>query len=693
MISATHIPREAIDGRQATAEALPSRVVEKPIPASQHKDPRRYQLDQIKRRFSPTLNTLRNGTTTARFQLKPSDPDFPYELERLDCELQVPAAYPQEPPSLLVKNQDIPRGFCVNIERGWDKLVSEKHNTTLLSLITALDKHLETFLSEQKAETVTLVSFKDTRHLEQATTSLGKEAQTDASRATPPEPPKPSQRSYVPEESFTGEQIANAKARRAQEIRQLEARMGHIALYQKSADGVVYTLPLEPRRREELPQGLRSIKSVQLIIPLLYPLQALRILLNDAESQDAEPLEEAFATRVAQQSQSTLMDHLNYLSQNMHTMAKQVQATKPSQPTLETNSTTDEKASKAPETKSASAIDRADAKGHIHIIPRPPEWSTTHDEPDDSDSDWDPCDSSEDSDEGGADTRVHEAHASGVAQQVERGTAISFPTIELYGIELIQVSILNISTKCQRCKTLNDITGLKPEGPEKAISCRKCGTPSTAAFRQEMVHQNSTRAGFIDVTGCTVADMLPSTFVPTCSKCSTPSHGLVSVRGEAVTNVCRECHGRFTFKIPQVKFLAITTGSALPPTAGPRRRQEKLGLHAGEPLPGRGACEHYRRSYRWFRFSCCSKVHPCDKCHDENEDHVQEWANRMICGWCSREQNYAVEACGFCGRSVIGKRGKGFWEGGKGTRDKTKMSRKDKRKFRRVGGGEARKKD
>lgn len=29
----------------------------------------------------------------------------------------------------------------------------------------------------------------------------------------------------------------------------------------------------------------------------------------------------------------------------------------------------------------------------------------------------------------------------------------------------------------------------------------------------------------------------------------------------------------------------------------------------------------------------------------------------------------------------------GFWEGGKGTRDKVKMSRKDKRKFRRVGGG------
>ncbi|KAI0539048.1 hypothetical protein GGR58DRAFT_465667 [Xylaria digitata] len=690
MISTTHIRREAIDGRQAVTDVPPSRIVEKPIPTSQHKDPRKYQLSQIIRRFAPTLGTLQNGTTTVRFQLKPSDPDFPFKLERLDCEVQVPLLFPEEPPALLVRNKDIPRGFRVNIERGWDKLVSEKQNATLLALVTALDKHLEAFLSEQKVETVTLMPLKDTRHLEQSTTPLG-ESSTSVPQLSHTEAPTPTRETYVPKESFTKEQIANAKARRAQEIRQLESRMSRLTLYQKSSDGVIYTLPLEPKRRADLPQGLQSINSIQLIIPLLYPLQALRVLLNDAEPQDAEPLEEMFAARTVQQSQMTLMSHLNYLSQNMRTMAKQAKATKPSQLAPTSSNTTNKQAPKAPETEEAFTTGRGDGKGHIHVIPRPPEWDYAHDSGG-SGSDSDSWDSGADSEEGGAEIESHQPHTSGVAQQVERGTAILFPMVELYGIELLQVSILNISTKCQRCKTLNDITGLKPE-TARAISCRKCGSPSTATFRQEMVHENSTRAGFIDVNGCTVADILPSTFVPTCSKCSTSSQGLVSVRGDAVTNVCRECHGRFTFKIPQVKFVAITPGSALPPTVGPRRRQEKLGLHAGELLPGRGTCPHYRRSYRWFRFSCCSKVHPCDKCHDENEDHVQEWANRMICGWCSREQNYAVERCAFCGRSVIGKKGRGFWEGGKGTRDKTKMSRKDKRKFRRVGGGEARKKD
>ncbi|EEY21826.1 CHY zinc finger domain-containing protein [Verticillium alfalfae VaMs.102] len=176
--------------------------------------------------------------------------------------------------------------------------------------------------------------------------------------------------------------------------------------------------------------------------------------------------------------------------------------------------------------------------------------------------------------------------------------------------------------------------------------------------------------------------MLPSTFIPTCAKCSTAAPGLVSIRGDATSNVCRSCHAKFTFKIPDVRFQTYTPGLLSAPAAGVvRARAEKLGLHAGDPLPSRGACAHYRKSYRWFRFSCCSRVHACDRCHDEAEDHVNEWASRMVCGWCSREQRYAVDACGFCGRSVIGRKGHGFWEGGKGTRDRALMSRKDKRNF------------
>lgn len=668
---------------QRTEASEPSRVVSKPVPQSQTQDPRKYQIEQLQKRFAAQISNLQNGVTNVSFHLKPSDPDFPFELDYLDCEVQVPRHYPEEAPLLRVKNKDIPRGFGINIESGWDKLVSERKNATLLNLTNALDKNLETFLSEQKSETVTLMTFKDIRHLDSSPAT----STENTTRNVTPQPVKapPPARPYIPEESFTREQMAEAKARRAQETRQLEARMGRMSLFHKSADGIVYTLPLEPRRRSELPVELRPITSVQLIIPLLYPLQPLRILLNDVESKDAEVLEELFFVRASQQKQMTLMSHLNYLAQNIHVLAKTAQST------LKQTISEPQEEQQTADPSIHTIVDK-DNKNHVQVIQRPPEWTLVDEHGDSEGSSSDDWDSEDDSDGGGVlvertNTSVYEA-----AHQVESGTSISFPLVELHGIELLQVTILGLNVKCERCRTINEVTGLKPN-TEKASSCKKCATPFTIKFRPEMVHQNSVRAGFIDVAGCTVADMLPSTFVPTCGRCSSPGLGLVSVRGEVTTNVCRECHGKFTFKIPEVKFLAISHGAVLPPSTGPKRRQEKLGLHAGEPLPDRGTCPHYKRSYRWFRFSCCSKVHPCDKCHDAAEDHINEWANRMICGWCSREQNYAVEACLFCGRSVIGRKGRGFWEGGKGTRDKTRMSRKDKRKYQRVGGSEAKKKD
>ncbi|KAL2115940.1 hypothetical protein VTJ04DRAFT_10195 [Mycothermus thermophilus] len=668
--------------KQAVTEASPSRAVSRPVSERETKDARGYQLEQLRRRYSPKETTLDNGDTSLLFNLKPSDPDFPFDLDHLECDLRVPANYPKAPPQLHVKNKNIPRGFAINIEKGWDGLVREKRGATLLALTNALDRRLEAFLSEQKAETVKLTIFKDTRHLD---------AEASAQPAKPKEPaqpePKPKPvRTYVPEPSFSNEEIAAAKARQAQEVRQLEARMSRLPIYHKSSDGVVYTLSLEPRNRSSLPSGLQQVQSVQLIIPLLYPLQPLRVLLNDVDSEEAEPLEELFAKRAAEQKQMTLTSHLNYLAQNMHALAKQAQKTAatPAAPAVP-DETPEQADQEAAEAERSSILDKG--KGHLHVVPRPPEWILNDDG---SDSDY--VSDSYDEDGDGANPEQGPSSSSSSVpflptQTPERGTAMSFPGIELHGIELLQVSVLGLVVKCDRCKTLNEMTGLK-DNAEKAGSCKKCATPFAVRFRQELVHQTSVRAGFVDATGCTVADMLPSTFIPTCSRCSTPSPiGFTSVRGDTTTNVCRECHARFTFSLPEVKFLAYAPGLHNNPRLAPARlrtkNDEKLGLRAGEPLPDKGTCSHYRKSYRWFRFSCCNRVYPCDRCHDAAEKHENEWASRMICGFCSREQRYSPESCTFCGRSVIGKRGKGYWEGGKGTRDQRLMRRGDKRKYRK----------
>ena len=93
-------------------------------------------------------------------------------------------------------------------------------------------------------------------------------------------------------------------------------------------------------------------------------------------------------------------------------------------------------------------------------------------------------------------------------QNPERGTALSFPFIELYGIELLEVVILNITVKCERCKEATEIKGLK-NGITKSESCRKCASPLGITFRRDLVHAHAVRAGFLDLEGCIAGDMLP----------------------------------------------------------------------------------------------------------------------------------------------------------------------------------------
>lgn len=682
---------------------VPSRLVSKPIPKAQTEDPREFQLGQIRRRFSPKETRLSssNGGEDAvvlTFSLAPSDPDFPFDLDKLQCSLTVPATYPgpdaESKPKLKVANKDMPRGFAINIERGFDGLVEERTDATLLALMSALDKNLEKFLSEKKVETVKLVANADTRHLVALPVrSVGPPAahavaQEDLASSQPAVSAKTV-------EVFTDEQKAEAQNRREMETRQLEARLGRLPLFKKPGDGIAYTIPIEPRKHSELAPALRVVKAIQLFVPLLYPLQCCRIQLEDIKPEAAKNTEGAFEEHARQSKDMSLIGHVNYLTQNFHILAKKLPPPEP-------------KISKPLVGKEATPIisgimqvatairESEDDRSHIKIIPRPPEW-TVVDSSDVSDTDDDySYDSGDESEGGGIEIEQSNPENSQITERnPERGTALSFPFIELHGIELLELTTLNLTVKCERCKNTMDFTSLKSNTPQTS-SCKKCAALLTVAFRHELIHANAIRAGFLDLQGCTITDLLPSTFTPTCSSCSTayPSPpGFICVRGSTITNPCRTCHQKLSISIPSVRFLRITSATTAATSAtGPRRKREVLGLVTGTELPDRGRCRHYAKSYRWFRFGCCDRVYACDRCHDEKEAHPNEHAGRMICGWCSREQAYRPEECAFCGRGVVGRRGKGFWEGGKGTRDRVRMSRKDPRKFKRVG-GKAKEKD
>lgn len=137
------------------------------------------------------------------FMMKPSDPDFPFELELLNFSLTIPAGYPRSPtalPTIVVLNEDIPRGFSLNIERGYRQIVAltktaktqETPDITLvdgkglLSQVLTMDRYLEAFLLQEKQKTMKFVTFKSKKQI--GDESAAKRSSLPAPMLQPPKP-------------------------------------------------------------------------------------------------------------------------------------------------------------------------------------------------------------------------------------------------------------------------------------------------------------------------------------------------------------------------------------------------------------------------------------------------------------------------------------------------------------------------
>ena len=509
-----------------------SKVVPKPVSDEQASNPREFQLRQLRRRFSPSEEIGKDGTSLA-FKLVPSDPEFPFDMPFLDCVLCVPNSYPGmkgSAPTLQVRNKEMGKGYQINVEKGFDALVLRSPDMTLLGLMNALDRQLEALLSVQKAETIKLVAnVRKTSGRESKTAPVHVDSVFKAA-LTNPAPTRSVEPVHSPE------QRAAASARRETETRQLEARLGRLPLFHRSMDGIAYTLPIDPRRRDELPVSLQSIKTTRLFVPLLYPILPCRISLQGVARDAATSTEKAFEKRAKENPEVSLMAQINYLATNMHLFATEEPAGEILEEDhgidLESLELHDDEEEDQRVTQGRRIGDDAEERNHIHLIPRPPEWSVETEE----DPDSEPYDSEEFDDETAEEEDDHQADES--VSGPERGVALSFPLLEMYGIELLELTSLCISVKCGRCKDTLDVSNLRHSEAVGAMagsrgqrteSCKKCASPMSmdetayakpcindalliralVGYRKELMHANSVRAGYLDLEGCTVSDLLP----------------------------------------------------------------------------------------------------------------------------------------------------------------------------------------
>ncbi|GAO46918.1 hypothetical protein G7K_1136-t1 [Saitoella complicata NRRL Y-17804] len=695
-------PKDSVKAFQPTPQRRhnsavdPNRVVQRPTPKGVAKATlpsiRALEITQLRRRF-PFLaeRAGTDGTTILSINLSPSDPDFPYDITALSFDLSIPDKYPQEQPTLRVKNSDIPVGYAVNVDRGFNQLAKELvGKTALLGMVNQLDRKLEEFLAGKKAETFKVVRHAAQKKPEEAKSIPSAPVTQSPPRMHPVQPPKPTP-------SYTADQRTTATIKRESDIRHLEARLRDAKLFSTNKNITTYLVPLKITNFTGLPSDMHGAFSAKLHIPTLYNLEPCTIELPKSDPEVAGRIERRFEEWARSHADGTLVSKLNYLTVNMHKMAAPEEERKKVEEVVTqamaaisvTDTREGDGSEKIPAKDIFGVVD--DEKHNVQFILRPDHvYSVGYDggtpslEEESYSSDY--SSSEEDSEEEERAATV-EAAAVGDTKAPPHGTAIYLPEIRLENISLLEAASLSISVKCERCRHVSEHQNIVPNRTQpRFFACNQCSRTMGIDFRKELVHENSNRLGYLDLDGCTIFDMLPSNFTVTCAECdiAAPSGVRNLVKGDASSIFCHKCHTRLTVHLKDVRFRKIGAGGAeLTGGLALKARKEKkqnLGITVGTALPDKGACKHYRKSYRWFRFPCCKKVFACDTCHDELSGHPHVFATRQICGFCSREQVYTPDKpCIACGRGMKSRRTR-FWEGGEGMRDQRKMSRKDPRK-------------
>lgn len=254
-------------------------------------------------------------------------------------------------------------------------------------------------------------------------------------------------------------------------------------------------------------------------------------------------------------------------------------------------------------------------------------------------------------------------------------------TILQYG--LLVLCSLSLTVVCQKCSAMTDIMNIRIES-ERLQNCVRCKRQMSVEYYPQYMTTDNKVIGQCRFVKCRPLDLLPSQWQMECAQCEQNVNGESGVRvagvkfGEVIKYPCRRCGSVMSLGVDGCRWTErqplVVTGS--------KTKQEKVAVTIGEPLPDYGACEHYSKSYRWYRFPCCGRVFPCDRCHDAAQTHPMEWATRFLCGFCSREQhiNNVNKVCQ-CGADPA-KRHTAHWEGGKGMREQATMSRKDNKKYR-----------
>ncbi|KAI5147709.1 hypothetical protein NEAUS04_0686 [Nematocida ausubeli] len=259
---------------------------------------------------------------------------------------------------------------------------------------------------------------------------------------------------------------------------------------------------------------------------------------------------------------------------------------------------------------------------------------------------------------------------------IKEGNYISFKYIAKH-VQAFKINKAVLSVFCKRCNTLNiktvggDDMDIK-KNTKTRFNCIKCtGLLTIDSSFHLIVPEGENRNNImrLECSGLYNASIRSLTINCICSGCSAVSLLDLNKKHQCSCGCMLEVMQDRSNPFMEVIHQNLTSRSM--PAKGDVPALLKTG----------GTCEHYKKSSRIFIFPCCNTRYACDVCHNKHESHAAERASRMICGKCGVEGPVSP-VCGssICKASLTGK-ASSFWEGGKGSRNKVTMSRKDSKKY------------
>ena len=210
-------------------------------------------------------------------------------------------------------------------------------------------------------------------------------------------------------------------------------------------------------------------------------------------------------------------------------------------------------------------------------------------------------------------------------------------------ISLLRLNTLKLHVGCERCiKSYGvNVSGQWLKESKSRKRCTKCSSIFDVEIRPMLCHDNSTTLGSLKLNKAICKDILDgTTLIATCDKCGAESVMPPISRKVRVEKKCYACHTKMALCIDNFSVeghQGTSKESKKTKKSTSTKGAQHHILRLGEPLPLQGACKHYEKSYRWYRFPCCGGAYPCPICHAESENCKQTdvLANQMICGKCS----------------------------------------------------------